>query len=76
MLLIISVNYIISVQATFIDTLLEIDETATLSENTVFLLYKIKVGVLNAFQQPGSYWDRSRALSLVVLKPTEVTAYE
>ena len=26
--------------------------------------------------QPGSYWDRSSALSLVGLEPTEVTAYD
>ena len=37
--------------------------------------FKIKVGVLCPVQQPGSYWDRSSALPLVELKPTEVTAY-
>ena len=37
---------------------------------------KVKVGVLRPVQQPGSYWDRSSALPLVGLEPTEVTAYD
>ena len=35
---------------------------------------KVKVGVLRQVQQPGSYWDRSSALLLVGVEPTEVTA--
>ena len=35
---------------------------------------KVKVGVLRPFQQPGSYWDKSSALPLVGLEPTEVRA--
>ena len=38
-------------------------------------LYKVKVGVLCPFQQPGSYWDRSSALPLMGLEPTEATVY-
>ena len=37
---------------------------------------KVEVGVLRPVQQPVSYWDRSSALSLVGLEPTEVTAYD
>ena len=37
---------------------------------------KVKVGVLRPVQQPGSYWDRSSALPLVGLEPTEMTAYD
>ena len=32
---------------------------------------KVKVGVLYPVQQPGSYWDRSAALSLVQVKSTQ-----
>ena len=32
---------------------------------------KVKVGVLIPVQQPGSHWDRSSALSLVVVYPTQ-----
>ena len=38
------------------------------------LKVKVEVGVLCPVQQPGSYWDRSLALPLVGLKPTQVTA--
>ena len=37
-------------------------------------LDKVKVGVLP--QHPGSYWDRSSALPLVGLEPTEVRAHD
>ena len=36
----------------------------------------VKVLVSYPLQQPGSYWDRSSALPLVGLNPTEVTAYD
>ena len=36
--------------------------------------YKVKVGVLHPVLQPGSYRDRSSAVPLVELEPTEVTA--
>ena len=32
---------------------------------------KFKVGGLRPVQQPGSYWNRSSALPLVVVEPTE-----
>ena len=35
-------------------------------------LKKIKVEVLHLVQQPGSYWDRSSALSLVGVEPTHM----
>ena len=34
-------------------------------------LVKVKVGVLHPIQQPGPYWDRSSALSLVGVEPTQ-----
>ena len=37
---------------------------------------KVKVGVLSLVQQPGTYWDRSSALPLVGLGPTEMTVYD
>ena len=37
---------------------------------------KVKVGVLRPVKQPGSYWDRSSALPLVGLEPTEVSVYD
>ena len=37
---------------------------------------KVKVGILRPVQQTGSYWDRSPALSLLGLEPTEVTSYD
>ena len=37
-------------------------------------LVKVKVDILRHVQQSGSIWDRSTALSLVLVKPTEVTA--
>ena len=37
---------------------------------------KIKIGVSRPVKQPGLYWDRSLALALVGLEPTEVTAYD
>ena len=40
------------------------------------LLSKAKVRVLCAVQQPGSYWHKSSAFPLVLLKFTEVTAYD
>ena len=36
----------------------------------------VKVGVLLLVQQPGSHWDRSQALPLVELEPTERTAFD
>ena len=42
----------------------------------LFVIVKVKVGVLCPVQQPGSYWDRSSELPLVGLEPTEVTAYD
>ena len=43
-------------------------------------LVKVKVGVLCPVRQPGGggggYWERSSALSLMGLEPTEVTAYD
>ena len=32
---------------------------------------KVKVGVLNPVQQPGSYWDRPTVLPLVGVEPTQ-----
>ena len=43
---------------------------------SVSLNCKFKVGVLRPVQQPGSYWDRSSALPLVGLEPTEGAAYD
>ena len=38
--------------------------------NKLKISSKLKVGVLHPVQQPGTYWDRSSALSLVGIKPT------
>ena len=48
----------------------------TCPDMTLASKVKVKVRVLRPVQQPGSYWDRSSALSLVGLEPTEVTAYD
>ena len=37
---------------------------------------KVRVGVLNLVQQPGSYWDRPSAFRLVRLEHTEVPNYD
>ena len=35
------------------------------------LYLKSKLGVLRPVQQPGSYWDRSSAMPLVGVEPTQ-----
>ena len=50
------------------------DVSAKTKINT--LDFEVKLGVLHPVQQPGSFWDRSKAQALVGLKPPEVTAYD
>ena len=44
--------------------------------NTLHPLFSKVKGFLRLVQQQGLYWDRSSALPLVGLEPTEVAAYE
>ena len=46
-------------------------ETPKPSESPSIYQYKVKGGVLRPVQQPGSYWDRSSAMPLVGVEPTQ-----